>query len=261
MNFKNWGFSDLSVSKEYDSKKYYLFERLGFNTIAINSYVEETDEEPKKKKRKGEIKEKKDFIPPPIDISNEGKGNLNILQRITIGFSDSSVAIKMNSSENLKKYDIIAVIPKTLQAFQYACGTLDVDIITFEPESRIPYKISRKLYRQAVERGIFFELMYAPAIKDSSARKNIISAAHNYHAVGKSRNIIITSSALTPIQTRSVHDIINLGFIFGLNSNESVKAIRNNVRQLILKAQGRKCGKHYMEIESIDVKENKPNFE
>ncbi|XP_022117947.2 ribonuclease P protein subunit p30 [Pieris rapae] len=261
MNFQNWGFSDVSVSNEYDSKKYYLFERLGFNTIAINTYIEEIDEEPKKKKRKGEIKEKKDFIPPPIDISHEVKGNLNILQRITIGFSDSSVAIKMNSSDNLKKYDLIAVIPKTLQAFQYACGTLDVDIITFEPEGRIPYKISRKLYRQAVERGIFFELMYAPAIKDSSARKNIISTAHNYHAVGKSRNIILTSSALTPIQTRSVHDVINLGFIFGLNSNESLKAIRTNVRQLILKAQGRKCGKHYMEIEIIDVKENKASFE
>ncbi|CAF4814196.1 unnamed protein product [Pieris macdunnoughi] len=65
MNFQNWGFSDLSVSKEYDSKKYYLFERLGFNTIAINSYVEETDEEPKKKKRKGEIKEKKRFYSSP----------------------------------------------------------------------------------------------------------------------------------------------------------------------------------------------------
>lgn len=261
MSSKTWGFSDLCVSKEYDTKKYYLFERLGFNTIAIDTYVEEIDEEPKKKKKKGEIKEKKDFIPPPLDIPNDTYGTLNLLQRITVGFSDSSIAIKMNNSENLKKYDLIAVVPKTLQAFQYACGTLEVDIISFDPESRIPFKVSRKLYRQAVERGIFFELMYAPAIKDSSARKNIISTAHNYHAVGKLKNIIISSSAEKPIQVRSVHDVINLGFIFGLNNNTSLEAIRSNTRQLILKAQGRKYGKHYMEVESINIIENKTSLD
>ncbi|KAJ8733471.1 hypothetical protein PYW08_001769 [Mythimna loreyi] len=257
MSCRNWGFCDLSISKNYVLESLHLLEKLGFNTVAINTHVEEPSDEPKKKKKKGETRDKKDYVPSPIDIPKDLSTKLNILQRVTIEFSDSSVAHKVNQSENIKKYDIIAVLPKTLQAFQYACGTMDVDIITFEPESKIPFKISRKLYSQAVERGVFFELMYSPAIRDSTCRKNIISTAHNYHAVGKSRNIIITSGAENYMQVRDVHDVINLGFIFGLNNNESLEVVRNNARRVILKAEGRKSGKHYMLVEAISETVNK----
>lgn len=260
MTRRNWGFSDLSINNKFDLEKLESMQKLGYNTIAINSVVEESSDEPKKKKRKGENKEKKEFIPPPIEIPNKFTDSLklNILQRVTIEFSDSSIAHKLNQSENLKKYDIIAVIPKTLQAFQYACGAMDIDIITFEPESRIPFKVSRKLYRQAIERGIFFEIMYSPAIRDTTSRKNIISTAHTYHAVGKSKNIIVTSSADSHMQARDVHDVINLGFILGLNSNESLEAVRNNPQRLIIKAEGRRCGKHYMTVTPLNEKiENK----
>ncbi|XP_050670193.1 ribonuclease P protein subunit p30 [Leptidea sinapis] len=255
---QEWGFCDLSVSKDYDLKKLKILSGLGYNTIAIDTRVEEVVEEPKKKKKKGDTKEVIDYIPPPIEIPTELINNkLQILRRVTVEFSDSSITVKLNKSENLKKYDILAVIPKTLQAFHYACGTLDADIITFEPESKIPFKVSRKLYRLAVERGVYFELMYSPAIKDTTSRKNIISTAHNYHAVGKSKNIIITSWAENHLQVRGVHDVVNLGFIFGLNSNSGLEAIRNNPRKLILKSIGRRCGKHYMDVTSVDISENK----
>lgn len=255
---RNWGFCDLSINSKFELSKLHIMETLGYNTIAINTLVEEPNDEPKKKKKKGEVKEKKDFIPLPIEIPKEisDSTKLNILQRVTIEFSDSSIAHKINHSDNLKKYDIVAVIPKTLQAFQYACGTMDIDLITFEPESRIPFKVSRKLYRQAVERGIFFEIMYSPAIKDSTCRKNIISTAHNYHAVGKSKNIVVTSAAENNTQVRDVHDIINLGFILGLNSTESLEVIRNNTRRLIIKAEGRRCGKHYMTVTTLNETNN-----
>lgn len=259
-SFKNWGFCDLALSKNYDFNKLHFLERLGYNTLAINTLVEEPDEEPKKKKKKGETRENQDYIPAPAEIPKEAleKTNLNILQRVTIEFTESSIAHKINRSENLKKYDIIAVIPKTLQAFQYACGTLDIDVITFDPSNRIPFKVSRKLYRQAVERGIFFELMYSPAIRDATARKNIISTAHNYHAVGKSRNIVVNSGAEDSMQVRDVNDIINLGFILGLNSCQSLEAVRNNARRLIVKANGRKFGKLYMTIRTVtDEDDNK----
>lgn len=246
---RNWGFCDLSVSRNYDLTKLHELQKLGYSTVAINTFVEELNDEPKKKKRKGEVKEKKDY-PLPIEVTKDSM--LNVLQRITIEFSDSSVAHRLSQSENLKKYDILAVLPKTLQAFQYACGTMDVDIITFTPETRNSFKISRKLYRQAAERGLFFELMYSPAIRDSTCRKNIISTAHIYHAVGKSKNIIVTSAAENSMQVRDVHDVINLGFILGLNSTESLEVIRNNARRLILKAEGRKCGKHYITIEPVN---------
>lgn len=254
MGSTTWGFCDLCIHKNYELDKLHHLEKLGFHTVAINTYVEEPSDEPKRKKRKGDTKEKSEFIPAPVELSADilKATKLNILQRVTLEFSDSSIVHKLNQSEHLKKYDIIAVVPKTLQAFQYACGTMEVDIITFNPECRIPFKVSRSLYTLAAQRGVCFEIMYSPAIRDSTARKNIISTAHTYHAVGKSRNIIVTSSAENYMHVRDVHDVINLGCIFGLNSNQSLESVRNNARKLLLKAQARRCGKHYVIVNILN---------
>lgn len=251
---RDWGFCDLSVSKNFNVDKLCYLEFAGYNTVAFNTHIDDASEEPKKRNRKGESREKKDFVPPPINIPKDvlNSSKLNILQRVTIEFSDSSVAHKLNQSLNLKKYDIIAVIPKTLHAFQYACGSMDIDLITFEPESKFPFKITRKLYLQAVERGIFFEIMYAPALRGSTARKNIICAAQIYYTMGKSRNIIFSSGAEKSMQLRDVHDVINFGFILGINSNDCFDCVRNNTRKLILKGLGRRCGKHYMTMDTDD---------
>lgn len=264
MSCHNWGFCDLCISNKIDLEKIKSIEKLGYSTIALNTYVEEPiGGEPKPKKKKGETREKKDYIVDPIVIPKEitQSCKLKILQRVTIEFSESGIAHKLNQSENLKKYDIIAVVPKTLAAFQYACGSMDIDIISFESNGRVPFKVNRKLYRQAIERGIFFELMYSPAIRDSSARKNIITTAHNYYAVGKSRSIIITSGAETYMHLRGVHDVISIGFLLGLNSNESMESIRSNARRLILKAEGRRHGKHHMVIEAVDETEEQNKIE
>jgi len=42
------------------------------------------------------------------------------------------------------------------------------------------------------------------------ARRRTISQGHNYHAVGRSKNIVIASEALSPIELRSPHDAANL---------------------------------------------------
>ncbi|CAD0197252.1 unnamed protein product [Chrysodeixis includens] len=246
---RNWGFCDLSVSKNFTLEKLNFLDLARYNTVALNTHIEDVGDEPKKKKRKGEAK--KDFVPPPIDIPENvvrRTRKLNILQRVTIEFSDSGIAHKLNQSLNLKKYDIVAVIPKTAQAFQYACASMDIDLISFQPESKFPFKITRKLYSMAVDRGIFFEIMYAPTLRDSTARKNIITASQTFHAVGKSRNIVFTSGAENHMQIRDVHDVINFGFALGISAYACLDGVRNNPRRLILKAEARRSGKHYMAI-------------
>lgn len=71
-------------------------------------------------------------------------------------------------------------------------------------------KFSRKLYMVAVAKNIHFEITYAPAIIDSTSRKNIISKSHRYHAYGKSKNVILSSGAGSIIFVRGPYDIINL---------------------------------------------------
>jgi RNase P/RNase MRP subunit p30 len=64
---------------------------------------------------------------------------------------------------------------------------MDVDLISFDPDDIGLVKCNRKMYNLAAERGLSFEIMYTPAIRDSTARKNIIQLAHFYHAFGKSK--------------------------------------------------------------------------
>lgn len=64
---------------------------------------------------------------------------------------------------------------------------MDVDLISFDPDDIGLVRCNRKMYNLAVERGLSFEIMYTPAIRDSTARKNIIQLAHFYHAFGKSK--------------------------------------------------------------------------
>ena len=42
-------------------------------------------------------------------------------------------------------------------------------------------------YFKAIERGVHFEICYAPMIRDSTARKNIISNAQSLASVGKGK--------------------------------------------------------------------------
>lgn len=94
--------------------------------------------------------------------------------------------------------------------FKFVANNMEVDIFSFDAESKVPYKMNRKLYNQLVEKKIYFEILYSPAILDSTKRRNTIYVSHLYHAFGKSKNIIVSSGAMRVLQIRSPYDVINL---------------------------------------------------
>lgn len=94
--------------------------------------------------------------------------------------------------------------------FQFTCSSIDADIISYDPENKPNFRFNRKLYNQLVEKGFYFELLYSPAIQDSSQRKNVIAMSHLYHSYGKSRNVIVSSGATNSFLLRSPYDIVNL---------------------------------------------------
>lgn len=93
---------------------------------------------------------------------------------------------------------------------KYTCNNIDADILSYDPENKVSYKLTRKMYNQLVEKGYHYELLYAPAIQDSTQRKNMIHISHLYHSFGKSRNIIVSSGATNRMLLRGPYDIINL---------------------------------------------------
>ncbi|XP_018576003.1 ribonuclease P protein subunit p30, partial [Anoplophora glabripennis] len=157
-----------------------------------------------------------------------------------------------NKSPNFKKFHIIAALPTSMQAFMFTCSTFEADIFAMDPESKFNLRLNRKLYNQLVDRGYHFELLYGPAIEDSTKRKNLIHVSHLYHSFGKSKNIIFSSGAQSHLYIRSPYDIISLGLIFGLNELQCKNALTHYPKNTIINSVGRKHGKSIMFIENIE---------
>ncbi|KAF2878960.1 hypothetical protein ILUMI_27208 [Ignelater luminosus] len=223
--------------------------QLGYRTIAINQIVDENNLEPKKKKKKGEIR---DVVPVPLQVKMiEGCEKLRVLNRLTIIFSNQEIINKILKSPNYRKYNVVAVQPISQAALQFTCSSIDADIFSYDPETKPNFKLNRKLYNQLVERGFYFELLYSPAIQASSQRKNVIAMSHFYHSYGKSRNIIISSGATSTFLLRSPYDVVNLGFLFGLSEEQSKNAIGNFGKNVYIHGVGRRHGKSIILVEDI----------
>ncbi|KAK4880336.1 hypothetical protein RN001_008482 [Aquatica leii] len=237
------------ISGKFENVVKNLYE-LGYRTIAINQTIEEANlDESTESKKKKKI-DKVELVPAPLEFKFEECKDLKVLNRLTIAFSNQDIITRIIKSSNYKKYHIIAAQPENQQAFQYVCSTMEVDIFSFDPNRKCNYKMQRKLYYQLVEKDVYFELMYAPAIEDSTKRKNIIATAHAYHSFGKSKNIIISSATTNDFLTRSPYDVINLGLIFGLSEGQAKDALFTNGRKLYIRAIGRRLGKTIMIVEN-----------
>ncbi|GLV48624.1 RNaseP protein p30 [Carabus blaptoides fortunei] len=249
-------FYDLCIQdKCYNSHDFLLTAKklveYGYRTVAINQTIDEEALETNKKKKKGD-RETNEIVPVPITLKSEKScPGLKILNRLTVTFAEKSTLYKVMQSEQVKKYHIFAVIPKSNEALQFVCDTVDADIISFDPSDSRTMKMNRKICNMLLERDVYFELMYFPAIQDATCRKNIINKAHLYHQYAKSKNVIITSGALNQLSLRGPYDVINLGLLFGLSEVQAKSAISSACNDLINRAVGRRMGKALIVAEPI----------
>lgn len=186
-----------------------------------------------------------DSIPEPVslDYLNEKiNRKLNLFNRLTVVYSDPSVSHVLGRSQNIKKFHIVAALPTTEAALQHACQTFQGDIITYNIDT-IRIRFSRKFYYLAVRRNMFFEIKYSPVIMDSNVRRFTITRSQQYHMVGKSKGIIISSEALDSFQIRSPYDIAGLGLIFGLSEEQAKCAISTTARKVLVAAESRRLGR------------------
>lgn len=177
----------------------------GYRTVAVEDVFDYTRAKAKSRAATA--------FPEPTDLTKLRdfyKNRLQILNRITIIFDDASIAHDMKNSQHLKLYHVIAGAPTTDAAMQYCCTTFVGDLISMNTDESKALMISHKFYTMAARRGIFFELKYAPAIRDSNQRKDIITVGQNFVANRKGNCIVISSGALDRFQVRSPYDIANL---------------------------------------------------
>ncbi|EDL41765.1 ribonuclease P/MRP 30 subunit (human), isoform CRA_b [Mus musculus] len=200
---------------------------LGYSVVAINHIVD--------------FKEKKREIEKPIAVS-ELFTTLPIVQRAT--------------SSRVRLYDIVAVFPKTEKLFHVACTHLDVDLVCITVTEKLPFYFKRPPVNVAIERGLGFELVYGPAIRDATMRRYTISNALNLMQICKGKNVILSSAAervscpsfvfvfvlshiLGGLWVEVLNDPIR-GLLFGLSENDGKAAVSTNCRAVFLHGETRK---------------------
>ncbi|KAF9436862.1 Ribonuclease P protein subunit p30 [Entomortierella beljakovae] len=177
----------------------------------------------------------------PITKLNLPGVNMKQYSRLTLVVDDISQNYGLNTSNSaVSSYDIIAVQPTNEKLFQAACGTFEVDIISLDMSARLPFYLKHSTVGQAVERGIYFELCYSGAIRDATARRNLISNAQSLIRVTRGKNIILTSQAMKAMELRGPYDIVNFGTLLGLNQAISKDCLTSHCRSVVIHAETRK---------------------
>ncbi|XP_027795808.2 ribonuclease P protein subunit p30 isoform X1 [Marmota flaviventris] len=248
---------------------------LGYSVVAINHVVDF-----KEKKQEIEKPIAISDLFPTFPIVQGKSRPIKILTRLTIIVTDPSHCnVLRATSSRVRLYDIVAVFPKTEKLFHLlqgirqrlkiitesgstghaslgsgttveyyreiesclvACTHLDVDLVCITVTEKLPFYFKRPPINVAIDRGLGFELVYSPAIKDSTMRRYTISNALNLMQICKGKNIIISSAAERPLEIRGPYDVANLGLLFGLSESDAKAAVSTNCRAALLHGETRK---------------------
>ncbi len=230
--------------------------RLGYTTVAINVLVDQSDLGTKKKRKLDAEKPMMAEFPSPPATSCSIDG-LKVLTRLTVSFSDNNVLPFFAKSSTASKYDLLALAPSSAAALSNVLKSgFRFDLVAFDAEKVRDVRWTRKLYADVLEKGAFFELSYGKCVSSAELRRRTISQAHNFHAVGKSRRIVLTSAAENASELRSPFDAANLGFIFGLNEQQGKDAVGRLPRETLRAAQGRRLGPFRVVVNEIKPEED-----
>jgi len=222
----------------------------GYTCLALNTTIDGSvlgiGSSNKRKRKKGNpnlSQEDLDWVPaPPLKEHNEDK--ITILTRLTIKISSIGQLHRAMNSPNYNLYDIHAVEPLDNHTMQEAVCVANIDIITCNTTANI----TAKDYKNAVDKVIQFELVYAPMLSDSVARHEGLTIGHLLHIKGKSKNMIVSSGAVSLSQMRNVHDVMNICVLLGLSKEQLRYAVAYGCQAVILKTIGRRKGKSALTV-------------
>lgn len=162
--------------------------------------------------------------------------------RLTLVMDNPNQNLGLNmNNEIVRSYDFIAVQPQNEKMFQVACSNLDIDLISLDMTSRLPFPLRPGYVKVALERGIAFELCYGPMIRDAGARRHTIanSLALLRFAKGGRRGVVVSSGATSPWQVRAPADVMNLAGLLGLAPHLRKAAVTGNAQQVFVHAGSR----------------------
>ncbi|CAL1525954.1 unnamed protein product [Lymnaea stagnalis] len=258
-------YSDLNILGESGEKLTDIIDlsiELGFERVAVNNFVANL------KGGKGKKQTEKIAVSPPSEILLNEKSLASLqlngktfeqLSRITVVLQDDTNIPRLGGSD-IQAYDILAVQPTTEATFKLACQTLDIDIISFNFAEKIGFSHKRSLLNAAAKRGIYFEILYGPALINNVVKRQTISNAMSLVNVCLGKNIILSSGAEYPSTLRSPMDVFNLARLFGLSYPQAKDAISGNCRAVLKHAASRKTCKSVISVKAATALSQKEQW-
>jgi ribonuclease P/MRP protein subunit RPP1 len=173
--------------------------------------------------------------PFPSDLESSPSRKLpTVLHRATLPLDDPAASnYRLQSLANV--YDILAIRPLSEKAFQNACLTLDIPIISLDLTTHFPFHFRPKPCMAAVSRGVRFEICYAQLLgADNRGRANFISNATSIIRATRGRGILISSEAKTALSLRGPADVVNLLNVWGLANEKGLEGLRSIPRSVVV---------------------------
>ncbi|KAJ3486579.1 hypothetical protein NLG97_g6580 [Lecanicillium saksenae] len=158
----------------------------------------------------------------------------NVLHRATFPLTDPS-APNYRLSALTSVYDMLAVRPTTAEAFQNACLTLDVPIISLDMTHHYNFHFRPKPCMAAVSRGVRFEVCYAQLLNaDARGRTTFIANVTSLFRATRGRGILLSSEAKSALGLRGPADVVNLLGVWGLPNDKGMEGLRSLPRSVVV---------------------------
>jgi ribonuclease P/MRP protein subunit RPP1 len=227
--------------------------RLGYNAVAINTNVKSYADFAKQKYTPVTPLNLEKFSTPEIAELSHLKlsqvKNFKQHTRITLPYEEKGNQNFTFSNVPLQKFDIVAAIPANEKEFHNCCENAQIDIISIPVPLNFPIRV--KDIKIALARGIMFEIAYTKSLRDQTYRRNIIKDGNFLVTSTLGRNIILSSGANMPLDLRGPYDVINLGFLFGLDNGKAKQSLTNNVLQCLKHGEARKASGSILIMQNI----------
>ncbi|KAF7551392.1 hypothetical protein G7046_g7736 [Stylonectria norvegica] len=179
---------------------------------------------------------------PSLPASTSSSPLPTVLHRATLTLVDPA-ASPYRLPALLAAYDLVAVRPTTDKAFQHACLTLDVPLISLDLTQHLGFYFRPKPCMAAVSRGVRFEICYSQVLgADARGRANFIGNATSLIRATRGRGIIISSEAKSALALRAPADVVNLFSVWGLSSEKGMEGFGTIPRSVVVNEGMKRSG-------------------
>jgi hypothetical protein len=103
----------------------------------------------------------------------------------------------------------------------------------------MPFTLTADAVKRVLGAGCVFELEYAPAIRDATARRYFIANAAALLRLTRGRGVLLSSGAAHALELRGPHDAAALAALAGLGSEAALAAMSTAVAEVLVHAETR----------------------